>query len=129
MTKPNRITGRAVVEFVAMRFDVSPDDLIGPRRNKKPTRARQFAMFAMKTLCPHLSYPAIGRVLGGRDHTTILHGCRKIEELIAAGEFADDLGRLSEWFDHEFLTAQIVDAEQRLESLRTIQKHLTLVSA
>ncbi len=39
-------------------------------------------MYAIRQLCPHMSLPHIGRLLGGRDHTTVLHGVRKIEDLM-----------------------------------------------
>lgn len=129
MTQPVRITGGAVVEFVAMRYGVSPEALAGPRRANPLTRARQFAMYAMRLLCPHLSYPAIGRLLGGRDHTTILHGCRKVEALIDQGEFKEDLAHLSEWFDRAYLASQIQETEQRLASLKAIQAQLLQVPA
>ncbi|MNR52727.1 Chromosomal replication initiator protein DnaA [compost metagenome] len=43
-------------------------------------------MYSIRQLCPHMSLPHIGRLLGGRDHTTVLHGVRKIEELMPVND-------------------------------------------
>jgi chromosomal replication initiator protein len=57
-------------------------------------RPRQIAMYLAKQLTPR-SLPEIGRRFGGRDHTTIMHGVRKIEELMATdSQMSDDLQML-----------------------------------
>jgi chromosomal replication initiator protein len=57
-------------------------------------RPRQIAMYLSKQLTPR-SLPEIGRRFGGRDHTTIMHGVRKIEELMATdSQLSDDLQML-----------------------------------
>jgi chromosomal replication initiator protein len=66
-------------------------DLIGPKRVRTIARPRQIAMFLAKQLTPR-SLPEIGRRFGGRDHTTIMHGVRRIEELMTTdSQMADDL--------------------------------------
>ena len=56
-----------------------------------PLRDRQIAMYLSKQLTPR-SLPEIGRRFGGRDHTTIMHGVRKIEELMSTdSQLSDDL--------------------------------------
>lgn len=77
-----RISARSVAEFVAKRHNMTFAQLIAERRNRDVVRPRQIVMYAIRELCPHMSFPATGRMLGGRDHTTVLHGVRKIEELI-----------------------------------------------
>lgn len=78
-----RIMARDVAEFVAKRHGLTFDDLYSQRRTRHYARARQIAMYAIRRLCPHMSYPGIGRLLGWRDHTTVIHGVRKIAELMA----------------------------------------------
>lgn len=82
MSAPVRITGRAVADFVAERHGMTFERLCVTCHRRALARPRQIAMYAIRQLCPHMSLPAIGRLLGGRDHTTVLHGIRKIEELM-----------------------------------------------
>ena len=79
---------------VAEHYNIRLADLIGPRRTRNVARPRQVAMYLAKALTQR-SLPEIGRDFGGRDHTTILHGVRRIEELraIDAG-IAEDIERL-----------------------------------
>jgi chromosomal replication initiator protein len=68
--------------------------MTGPKRLRTIARPRQVAMYLAKTLTMR-SLPEIGRKFGGRDHTTIMHGVRKIEELMATdSQLADDLDML-----------------------------------
>ncbi len=76
------VTGRQVLDVVCAVYDVTIQDLKGPRRARRVARPRQVAMYFSRLLCPHLSLPMIGIMLGGRDHTTIMHGCRQIEGLL-----------------------------------------------
>ncbi|MDH5470711.1 MAG: chromosomal replication initiator protein DnaA, partial [Gammaproteobacteria bacterium] len=55
-------------------------DLLSARRSRTITRPRQIAMSLAKELTTH-SLPEIGAAFGGRDHTTVLHACRKVAEL------------------------------------------------
>ena len=76
---------------VAEHYNVRLSDLIGPKRLRTIARPRQVAMYLSKQLTPR-SLPEIGRRFGGRDHTTIMHGVRKIEELMTTdSQLADDL--------------------------------------
>jgi chromosomal replication initiator protein len=76
---------------VAEHYNVRLSDLIGPKRLRTIARPRQVAMYLAKQLTPR-SLPEIGRRFGGRDHTTIMHGVRKIEELMTTdSQLADDL--------------------------------------
>lgn len=63
-------------------FGIPKESMTCKARYRSVARPRQIAMFLMRELCPHLSYPGIGRVMGRRDHTTVMHGVRKIEELL-----------------------------------------------
>ncbi|WP_112310242.1 chromosomal replication initiator protein DnaA [Pseudogemmobacter bohemicus] len=76
---------------VAEHYNVRLSDLIGPKRLRTIARPRQVAMYLSKQLTSR-SLPEIGRRFGGRDHTTIMHGVRKIEELAATdSQLADDI--------------------------------------
>lgn len=77
-----RISGNDVIRAVSEYYKLSLKDLHSEARYRSVSRPRQVAFYLMKELCYHLSYPAIGRMLGNRDHTTVLHGKRKIEELL-----------------------------------------------
>ncbi len=73
----SRIRVRTILDVVAEHFNVSLIDLVSPRRNAKITFARQIAMYLAHRVTDR-SLPEIGRAIGGRDHTTVLHGVRKI---------------------------------------------------
>lgn len=63
---------------ICKRFNVTEVDLEGPRRVADIAEARQFAYFLSRNMTG-LSFPRIGRVFGFRDHSTIVHGCDKVE--------------------------------------------------
>jgi len=74
------ITIDNIQKLVAEYFKIRVADLLSSRRNRSITRPRQIAMSLAKSLTRH-SLPEIGSAFGGRDHTTVLHACRKVEEL------------------------------------------------
>ncbi len=79
---------------VAEHFNIRLADMHSPRRARAVARPRQVAMYLSKQLTTH-SLPEIGRKFGGRDHTTIIHGVRKIEELmLEEPQLRDDIERL-----------------------------------
>jgi chromosomal replication initiator protein len=65
---------------VAEYYKIKSSDLLSKRRSRSVARPRQLAMALSKELTNH-SLPEIGDAFGGRDHTTVLHACRKIKEL------------------------------------------------
>jgi chromosomal replication initiator protein len=67
---------KTVMEY----FKIRNVDLLGKSRSRSVARPRQIAMALTKELTNH-SLPEIGDAFGGRDHTTVLHACRRIEEL------------------------------------------------
>lgn len=73
---PNRI-----LEGTTKYFSVSLSDILGPRRQKQLVLPRQIAMFLMYEECK-TPFEKIGEILGGRDHTTIMHGVDKIREVV-----------------------------------------------
>lgn len=74
------VTIDMIQKLVAEFYKIRIADLLSSRRNRSITRPRQLAMALTKELTRH-SLPEIGNAFGGRDHTTVLHACRKIEEL------------------------------------------------
>ncbi|GGW25901.1 chromosomal replication initiator protein DnaA [Gemmobacter lanyuensis] len=86
-----KVTIEEIQRKVAEHYNIRLSDMIGPKRLRTIARPRQIAMYLSKQLTPR-SLPEIGRRFGGRDHTTIMHGVRKIEELMATdSQLADDL--------------------------------------
>ncbi len=81
---------RKVSDYYNIRFS----DIIGPKRVRSYARPRQVAMYLCKNLTSR-SLPEIGRRFGGRDHTTVMHGVRRIEELkVTDGQIAEDVEML-----------------------------------
>lgn len=72
-----RTTVADIVRETAAKHRLTVAQLLGPCRERKYVRPRQEAMYRVFTECPHISYPDAGRRLGGRDHTTILHGVKR----------------------------------------------------
>lgn len=80
---------------VAEYFNIKMADMLSKRRNRSIARPRQIAMALAKELTNH-SLPEVGDAFGGRDHTTVLHACRKIEELRATtADVAEDYKNLT----------------------------------
>jgi chromosomal replication initiator protein len=80
-----RITVDEIQKTTADHFGMKQADLLSDRRQRAVARPRQVAMY----LCKHnttRSYPDIGRRFGGKDHTTVIHAVRRIEELMAKDE-------------------------------------------
>ncbi len=68
---------REILAAVATHFEVPTEDLEGKRRDARTASARQIAMYLLRN-DGRETLPEIGRLLGGRDHSTVLHGCKKI---------------------------------------------------
>ncbi len=80
-----RITVDEIQKAAAEHFGLKQSDLLCERRTRAVTRPRQIAQYVCKQLTTR-SYPDIGRRFGGRDHTTVIHAVRRIEELMAVDE-------------------------------------------
>lgn len=75
-----RVTIDEIQKLVSTHFDLKPVDLVSARRARAVARPRQIAMYLSKRLTTR-SLPEIGRKFGGRDHSTVIHAVRRIEEL------------------------------------------------
>jgi chromosomal replication initiator protein len=74
-----------LVEAVGKAFGISQERLLSRDRSAEVALARQVAMYLLREEA-QLSLPVIGELLGGRDHTTVMHGCQKIGELLERDE-------------------------------------------
>ncbi len=83
--KNNPPNNKKIIKTVAEYFDVPEEKIIGSCRKKELVFPRQICMYLMRTELNH-SYPNIGQEIGGRDHTTAIHGFNKIEEEIKTNE-------------------------------------------
>lgn len=75
------VTIENIQRTVAEYYKIKLSDILSKRRTRSIARPRQVAMALSKQLTSH-SLPEIGEAFGGRDHTTVLHACRKIKELV-----------------------------------------------
>jgi len=78
-----------IQKTVADYFKIRVGDLLSKKRSRSIARPRQFGMALAKELTNH-SLPEIGDAFGGRDHTTVLHGCRRIASLRETDKRVDD---------------------------------------
>ncbi|MDG1530556.1 MAG: chromosomal replication initiator protein DnaA [Paracoccaceae bacterium] len=86
-----KVTIDEIMRKVAEHYNIRMSDMLSPRRTRTVARPRQVAMYLSKHLTQR-SYPEIGRRFGGRDHTTVLHAVRKIEELKSIdSQISDDV--------------------------------------
>jgi len=86
-----RVTIEEIQKRVAEHFNIRITDMHSARRARAVARPRQVAMYLAKQLTSR-SLPEIGRKFGGRDHTTVMHAVRKIEELKSVDPaFAEDI--------------------------------------
>ncbi len=92
--EPDRMTPERILLTVGERFCVSGEALCGKRRTRTIALPRQVAMYLTRQLTD-LSLVEIGRLFGGRDHTTVLYACDKVGTMIGAdSEFADKINGL-----------------------------------
>jgi len=69
-----------IAQGVAAHFELSVSELISSRRSQPVTRGRQVAIYLARELT-HRSLAEIGRFFGGRDHSTVLHACRRVGQI------------------------------------------------
>lgn len=81
----NNLTPKNIIKLVSEYYDISIDNILSPCRKKNLTEPRQIIMYLMRDELK-LSYPVIGAELGGRDHTTVIHACDKINNIIKTNE-------------------------------------------
>ncbi|MBT8410313.1 MAG: chromosomal replication initiator protein DnaA [Octadecabacter sp.] len=95
-----KLTIEEIQRKVSEHYDIRLSDMLGPKRVRTLARPRQVAMWLCKQHTSR-SLPEIGRKFGKRDHTTIMHGIRKIDELRQSdSQIADDLEILRRALEH-----------------------------
>jgi hypothetical protein len=93
---PSPVTVKACVAAVSAHFSIPEIDLLSSRRTRDLIRPRQIAMYLAKQHTTR-SLPEIGRRMGGRDHTTVIHGIRVVQNLIEKGDkLAGDVSAISD---------------------------------
>ena len=80
-TQPRPITPDLILDKTAEMFGFPVEEIRGKSRRRPLVTARQIGMYVMREMTD-LSYPAIAREFGGRDHTTVIHAVEKIGELM-----------------------------------------------
>lgn len=83
--KSREITPKLIINVVAEHYGVNPDDITSKRRNSEFVQPRQVVMYLCRVLTEE-SFQNIGNILGKKDHTTVIHGHKKIEEDILTNE-------------------------------------------
>jgi chromosomal replication initiator protein len=83
--EPKKVKIEDIQRLVASHYNVPKSEILSARRTAAVVKPRQIAMYLSKALTPR-SLPEIGRRFGGRDHTTVLHAVRKIENLIGTDQ-------------------------------------------
>jgi len=92
--EPDRLTPERVIALVSERFAIRSDALFSQRRTRTVALPRQVAMYLLRQLTD-LSLAEIGRIFGGRDHTTVLYACEKIALQIASDPaFSDKINSM-----------------------------------
>ncbi|PSO43523.1 chromosomal replication initiator protein DnaA [Candidatus Saccharibacteria bacterium QS_8_54_8] len=81
-SKRHRLTQKQIVEKTARYFNVTPHEIMSARREKTVSQPRQISMYLLRNEL-HLSFPAVAKAVGRKDHTTAIHSVSKIEQSIA----------------------------------------------
>lgn len=87
--EPQRLRPDDVINIVCDFYEIKPTLLKGPKRDARLVKARQVTMYLLKNELK-LTFTEIGNLLGGRDHTTIMHGVEKIESLSSRGSLLSE---------------------------------------
>lgn len=81
-SRPKHVSAKQIIERTAKHFQVSMEDIVGPKRDKDIVVPRQVAMYILRSEL-HLSFPKIAHELGRKDHTTAIHSVEKINKEMA----------------------------------------------
>ena len=99
-SRERRITIDEIQKKVAERFQIRMADMSSARRSRAVARPRQVAMYLAKQLTSR-SLPEIGRAFGGRDHTTVMHAVKRVEELMQSDSaFSEDVELLTRMLEN-----------------------------
>lgn len=84
--KPKEVTPSAIINVVAEHFGVNPEDITSKKRNSEFVLPRQIVMYLCYNMIDGISYMTIAKLLGKKDHTTVIHGVNKITSEISNNE-------------------------------------------
>lgn len=88
-----------IIDMVVSYFNVSKRDLLSSKRSKNVTEPRQIAMYLCREVL-NLPFKKIGEEFGGKDHTTVMHACTKIESVIKDNDpLVDDIENIRKRID------------------------------
>jgi len=94
--KKQLITPELIIREVHKYYRIPIEELLGKKRTKELVMPRQITMYLLRHEC-NLSFPEIGREMGGKDHSTIMHGCSKVQACISSNhQIKDDLQVIKE---------------------------------
>jgi len=90
------VSAERVLKAIQKFYHVPIEDIVSKKRNREVIKPRHIAMYILKNVVG-LSYPEIGRELGGKDHTTIMHGCKAItKDISGSKQLKDEIELLKE---------------------------------
>ncbi len=96
-TRPKHLSAKQIIERCAKHYQISMDEIVGPKRDKEIVVPRQVAMYLLRSEL-HLSFPKIARELGRKDHTTAIHSVEKIEhDMQLNPDMRTAVGQIKEW--------------------------------
>jgi len=119
-----RATAQHIKQLVAREAEVAVIDLVSFRRQRRVVDARHVAMWLMRRYTP-LSFPQIARVLERHDHSTVMHGVRKVEEALERARRGenDPLAALA-WRCEALLVSELSDHEGREAARRDMERRM-----
>lgn len=95
--RPKHLSAKQIIERCAKHYQISMDEIVGPKRDKEIVVPRQVAMYLLRSEL-HLSFPKIAHELGRKDHTTAIHSVEKIEHDIQLNpDMRTAVGQIKEW--------------------------------
>lgn len=118
-----RVLIRSVIETAARLEGMTVDEIMARDQSRAVARPRQRAMYVARRLRPEVSLPRLGRIFGGRDHTTVRHAIDVVERRISTDEeeaqAVNGLMALATNSERAWLLAQIVTTENHLADFRS----------
>lgn len=94
--KKRVVSAEKVLKIIQKFYNVSIDDIVSSKRNKEVIKPRHVAMYILYNIVG-LSFPEVGRELGGKNHTTVMHGCKTVNKDIGnSKQFKDEVEMLKE---------------------------------
>jgi len=92
--KASHLHPEDIIRNTCVFYDIKPTLLKSSKRDARLVRARQVCMYLLKKDLL-LTFAEIGNILGGRDHTTVMHGVEKVENLLGEGRINEDIAGIT----------------------------------